>query len=209
MPIRHLIPAFLFGFAFQLTLVAMSLAGFGARATPLETLVPRLADIVSWVVLPACVVAVLIYTGMLQKSGGKTTSPAAKRAWIISFMCGITLGMAATTMGLAGGFWGPATRWQRLSRQASTAVVLVLAYGGAAFALIDAISSWRATRSSDRQKTNRMVARLVLAGVLLLYGTGNALGTWANGAAFATIVLLLTCAGSALDLLANRPASWH
>jgi hypothetical protein len=203
MPVRRLIPAFLFGFAFQLTLVAMSLASFGASATRFEILVPRFADIVSWMILPACVVAVLIYTGILQKSGCRTASRAEQRAWIVAFMCGITIGMAATSMGLAGGFWGPVTRWQRLLRQASTAVVLVLAYGGAAFALIDAVSSWRVPRDSGREKVNRIIARLILAAVLLLYGTGNALVAWASGAAFVTFVMLLTCIGSAFDLLTN------
>ncbi len=201
MPVRHLIPALLFGFAFQLTLVAMSLAGFGAESAPIGTLVPRLAEIVSWVVLPACVVAVLIFTGILQKSGGQNTPRAVQRAWIVAFMCGITLGMAATSMGMAGGFWGPSTGWQKLARQVSTGVVLTLAYGGTAFSLIDAITLRGIARDPGRRKAHRIAARVILAAVLLVYGTGNALGTWVSGAVFAAFALLMICIGSALDLL--------
>ncbi len=200
MAFRDRIPAFLFGFAFQLTLVAMSFAGLGGRTNYFEIFIQRFADILSWAILPAGVASILILTRNIRTPGSGNSRHAAQRAWVVSFMCGIILGMAATAMGLSGGFWGPSTRWQRLSRQTSTAVVLILAYAGAAFCLMDTVALWRSHQEPKDKKSGRIAARLALAAVLLMYGAGNFLEAWTSGTIFATLILVLICLGSTLDL---------
>ena len=68
--------AFLFGFAFQMTLVAMSFVGFLAPATPFENLVQRFAVVAGWIVLLAGIAAVLIATPV---------------AWLVPFITGFTV----------------------------------------------------------------------------------------------------------------------
>ncbi len=183
-----------------MTLVAMSFVGLLAPATPFENLVQRFAAVAGWIVLLVGITAVIFFSRILRHPAKRNARGIAQRAWLVAFLCGIMLCMASTAMGLAGGFLGPATRWQNLSRHIAEVLVLTLAYAGTTFALYDIALLWRAPAEAVREKTPRICARVILAAVLLLYGVGNYLGNWASGAAFATIVFLIICLGSALDL---------
>ncbi len=200
MALRNRILAFLFGFTFQMTLVAMSFVGFLAPATPFENLVQRFADVAGWIVILVGIVAVISYSRILRHPAKRNARGIAQRAWLIAFLCGIMLCMVSTAMGLAGGFFGPSTHWQNLSRHIAEVLVLTLAYAGTAFALFDIALLWRPPADAYRKKAPRICARVMLAAVLLMYGVGNFLGNWASGAVFATMVFLIICLGSALDL---------
>jgi len=200
MSLRNRILAFLFGFAFQMTLVAMSFVGFLTPATPFENLVQRFAAVAGWVVLLAGLVVVISFSLILRQPAKRNAHTIAKRAWSIAFLCGAMLCMASTAMGLAGGFLGPATSWQKLSRHIAEILVLAVAYAGTAFALYAVARSWRAPAVAVKEKAARIFAHMILAIVLLMYGVGNFLGSWATGAVFATIVFAMVCLASALGL---------
>lgn len=58
MALRNRVPAFLFGFALQITVVVMSFVGFPGPTTPFEDIVQRFADSAGWMVIPAGISAV-------------------------------------------------------------------------------------------------------------------------------------------------------
>ncbi len=200
MTLQNRILAFLFGFAFQMTLVAMSFVGFLAPPTPFENLVQRFAVLAAWTVLLAGIAAVISFSIILRQPANRNARAIARRAWSVAFLCGVMLCMVSTAMGLAGGFLGPATRWQKLSRLIAEISVLTVAYAGTAFALYAIARSWRTPAHDGRGKAARICAHVILAVVLIMYGVGNFLGSWATGAVFATIVFLMISLGSALDL---------
>jgi hypothetical protein len=201
MALRNRLVALLFGFAFHMTLVAMSFVGFLGPSTALDNLVQRFANVVAWLVIIGGIAFVLVYSQVQRKPERRNARGLALRDWAIAFLIGIGISLVLVAMGMAGGYFGPATRWQRLSRQISAAIVLGLAGIGAVFALIDCALLWRARVAMVRKTAPRIGARLVLAAVLLLFVAANFVGSPASGAVFALSIFLVVALGIVLDML--------
>jgi hypothetical protein len=200
MALRNRLVAFLFGLVFQMTLVAMSFVGFPIPSTPWEYRIQRFADIIAWIVIPVGV-AFFIFSGRIMRRPDRRTARGITiREWVLSFLLGFGLSMGLVAMGLAGGYFGPATPWQNMSRHISEAIVLALCYAGAAFALFDIALLWHGRMGSGLRTVLRTTARVALAATLLSFAAGSFLGSWASGTVFAFAVFLIATLGIVLDL---------
>ncbi len=197
---RNLLVAFLFGFAFYMTLEAMSFIGFLAPATAFENLVRHISDVAAYVVIIAGVAFVLICNWSLKWAENRTAGRISLLNRVTSFLIGIGFCLALVAMGMTGGYFGSATTWQHLVRRIAEVVVLIVAYGGAAFGCFDIVMFWHTERKTSRRVVLRIGARVVLVAVLLLFGMGSFLGDLASGAAFTLSLFLVLCLSIALEL---------
>jgi hypothetical protein len=198
---RNWVVAFLFGFAFFMTLVAMSFVGFLAPATAFENLVQRISEVAGFMAVLGGVAFVLVSSWSLLLEENRTARKVALRNWVVAFLIGNGCCLALAAMGMSGGYFGPSTIWQHLLRQVAEAIVLILACAGAGYALFDVLMLRRAERGQGRRTALRIGARIALATVLLLLGVGRLLGDWLSGAMVALSIFMILCLSIAIELV--------
>lgn len=197
---RNWVVAFLFGFAFFMTLVAMSFVGFLTPASAFENLVQRISEVAGWMVVLGGVAFVLLSSWSLLLEENRTARKVALRNWVAAFLIGNGCCLALAAMGMSGGYFGSSSTWQHLLRHVAEAIVLILACAGAGYAFFDVVLLRRAERGQGRRTALRIGGRIALATVLLLFGVGRLLGDWLSGAMVALSIFIILCLSIALEL---------